>query len=225
MAQMTKIGLFPLNIVMFPNASVPLHIFEPRYRELVKVSVEEKKPFGINLVDSQRLYQTGCTVEVSDITQRYPDGRMDIIITGKMRYTLHSLREGEALYYTGIVDFFDDDDTQEVDATLKQQCISLYNEIVETAFPTSGDEYFASATTPEPLSFFIAQKAGLDVLRKQELLEMRSETQRLQTLKQFMEELLPDLREKRRISEVIMSDGYLPNSLPGFWGNTEEQGE
>jgi hypothetical protein len=57
----------------------------------------------------------------------------------------------------------------------------------------------------------MAQKAGLDVLRKQELLEFRSENRRLEMLHDFMEKLLPDLRDKRRVQDVIMSDGYIPN--------------
>jgi ATP-dependent Lon protease len=207
---MNKIGLFPLNMVVFPHTSIPLHIFEPRYRELVSTSLAQNKPFGINLVDAQRLYQTGCTVEVSEVTTRYPDGRMDIIVTGRNRYTLNALREGEELYYVGVVEYFDDDEGGEADAALKQECITLYNEVIEIVFTTSPDDHFANEFTPEPLSFFIAQKAGLDVLRKQELLEMRSERRRLETLRDYMDNLLPDLREKRRIQQVITNDGYLP---------------
>jgi ATP-dependent Lon protease len=207
---MNTIGLFPLNVVVFPQSSIPLHIFEPRYRELVNVSVEHGKPFGVNLVDSQRLYQTGCTVHVTEVTQKYPDGRMDIVITGRDRYTLNALREGEAPYYVGVVDYFGDDDDDDGGAALRQECVLLYNEIIEIAFSAAADEYLASDLPPDPLSFFIAQKAGLDILRKQELLEMRSERRRLQILQEYMETLLPDLREKRRLKEVVMSDGYLP---------------
>jgi uncharacterized protein len=206
---MAKIGLFPLNLVIFPNAALPLHIFEPRYKQLVNLSLNNEQTFGINLVDSSRLYQTGCTVEVTEVTQKYPDGRLDIIVTGKSRYTLHSLREGEEVYYLGEVDYFEDNDDA-VSFALKQDCTRLYNEIVEIAFTSNAEEYFASELSDEPLSFFIAQKAGLDVLQKQELLEMRSETQRLQMLQEYMETLLPDLREKKRIRDVITSDGYLP---------------
>lgn len=208
---MEKIGLFPLNIVVFPESSVPLHIFEPRYKELVNTALDGHKDFGINLVDSARLYQTGCTVEVSEISRRYPDGRLDVIVTGKQRYTLRSLREGEELYYVGIVDYFGDDEDEPVDTGLRAECITLYNELIEIVYPGAADEYVLDVVSNVVASFVIAQKAGLDILRKQELLEIRSENRRLEILQEYMERLLPDLREKRRLQDVIMSDGYIPN--------------
>ncbi len=209
---MEKIGLFPLNIVVFPDSSVPLHIFEPRYKELVNTALEGHRDFGINLVDSARLYQTGCTVEVSEISRRYPDGRMDVVVTGKRRYTLRSLREGEESYYVGIVDYFGDDDADEsVDTSLRAECITLYNELVEIVYPGAAEEYVLDIVSTVTASFVIAQKAGLDILRKQELLEIRSETRRLEILQDYIERLLPDLREKRRLQDVVMSDGYIPN--------------
>lgn len=207
---MDKIGLFPLNIVMFPGSSVPLHIFEPRYKQLINSAVEKNLVFGMNFVDSSRLYQIGCAVEVSEVVQRYPDGQLDIIITGTQRYTLHSLREGEELYYMGFVEYFEDISEPELDASLLYECKGLYNEIAGIVYPAIGPEVLLTDLVPPPVSFFIAQKAGLENARKQELLEMRSETQRLTTLREFMTNILPDLRQKKRIEEVIMSDGYLP---------------
>lgn len=207
---MEKIGLFPLNVVVFPESSVPLHIFEPRYKQLVALSVDEEKDFGINLVDSSRLYQTGCTVSVSEVARRYDDGRMDVIVTGKQRYTLRSLREGEELYYVGIVDYFMDETDEVIDTLLRQECMNQYNEIIELVYPNAAEEYMLDTVYQGFASFFMAQKAGLDVLRKQELLELRSENRRLEMLRDFMEKLLPDLRDKRRVQDVIMSDGYIP---------------
>lgn len=207
---MEKIGLFPLNVVVFPESSVPLHIFEPRYKQLVGLAIDEKKEFGINLVDSSRLYQTGCTVEVSEVTRRYDDGRLDVVVTGKQRYTLRSLREGEELYYVGIVEYFMDESDEVIDTHLRQTCINQYNEIIELVYPGAAEEYVLDTSYLGLASFFIAQKAGLDVLRKQELLELRTENRRLEVLDEYMEKLLPDLRDKRRIQDVIMSDGYIP---------------
>ncbi len=208
---MEKIGLFPLNVVVFPESSVPLHIFEPRYKQLVALAIDEEKDFGINLVDSSRLFQTGCTVEVSEVSRRYDDGRLDVVVTGKQRFTLRSLREGEELYYVGIVEYFMDESDEVIDTQLRQMCIKQYNEIIELVYPGAAEEYVLDISYTGTASFFIAQKAGLDVLRKQELLEIRSENQRLEKLTDFMERLLPELRDKRRIQDVIMSDGYIPN--------------
>lgn len=208
---MEKIGLFPLSIVVFPGSSLPLHIFEPRYKQLVGEAMSDHSVFGINLVDAARLYPTGCTAEVTEVFRRYPDGRMDVAVTGLKRYALRTLHEGEAPYYTGVVDYFDDE-PEEINLPLRTSTSEMYNELVSIVYPHSYGELIVEEATYGPISFFMAQKAGLDVLKKQELLEMKSENQRLQVLSEFFEALLPDLRRKQKIQQVIMNDGYLPPS-------------
>lgn len=204
-----KIGLFPLSIVIFPESSLPLHVFEPRYKRLVNEALNDNLTFGINLVDAAQLYPTGCTVEITDVFRRYPDGRMDVAVTGRKRYSLRTLHEGDAPYYTGIVDYFDDE-SEEIDLQLHNSAIELYNELVAIVYPHSHSDLVVENSTFGAVSFFMAQKAGLDVLKKQELLEMKSENKRLKMLHEFFEGLLPDLRRKQKIQQVIMNDGYLP---------------
>lgn len=206
---MDTIGLFPLGIVVFPDSTLPLHIFEPRYKQLVARSIEENKPFGINLIESAQLYPTGCTVEISEVFRQYPDGRLDIAITGRKRYTLQTLYEGEAPYYTGSVNFFDDD-PEELNSDLRASVVAMYNETVRLVYPHSYNDLLVDEETDGVISFFMAQKSGLDVLKKQQLLESRSENERLDILNIILSELLPELRLKQKLQQIVMNDGYIP---------------
>lgn len=208
---MEKIGLFPLSIVVFPGASLPLHIFEPRYKKLVAQALQDNTVFGINLVDAAQLYPTGCTVHVTEVFREYPDGRMDIAITGGKRYALRTLHEGEAPYYMGMVEYVEDVQEQP-NTILRELTIGLYNELIRVVYPHSYEEFLLQGETSAHASFFMAQKAGIDVLKKQQLLELQSENSRLELLHSFLEGILPDLRRKQKIQEIIMNDGYLPPS-------------
>lgn len=222
---MEKIALFPLGIVVFPHSTVPLHIFEERYQELINTSLQSNSDFGINLVDSSRLYQVGCTVQITNVVEKYTDGRFDIEVTGMKRYRLHSLREGEAKYYTAWIEFFEDIENESIEFETQEQAIALYNELVTIVFPAISHQIQLRAPSTELVSFQIAQKAGLEILQKQELLELRSEMMRLEFLITYMNSILPDLRAKKRIHDVINNDGYLPPSqmrgLRNFSDNTD----
>jgi ATP-dependent Lon protease len=205
-----KIGLFPLGMVIFPGSSVPLHIFEPRYKQLVKTTIEEHTVFGVNLVNAEKLHQIGCTVAITDVQRVYDDGRMDIVVTGKQRFFLQSMYEGSEPYYVGVIRYFEDTEIT-VNDILQRQCIALHNEIISLVYPGgSGGAFHIDDSATEQTAFRIAQKAGLDLEKKQKLLEMRSENQRLEFVHMFMHDILPDLRRRRRLQEVIAGDGYLP---------------
>src|SRR5438046_8911404 len=78
-----RIPLFPLNVVLLPGAELPLHIFEPRYRQMVKDCLEEKSEFGMVLSLDKGVARVGCTAEIVQVAKRYPDGRMDILTIGR----------------------------------------------------------------------------------------------------------------------------------------------
>jgi ATP-dependent Lon protease len=208
---MQKIGLFPLGMVIFPGSSIPLHIFEPRYKQLVRLVVADNDVFGINLVNADKLHQIGCTVKVTQVVREYEDGRMDIVVTGQKRFFLQSMYEGKEPYYVGHVQYFEDSETV-YDNALREECVALHNEIIGIVYPGSSGSAFLihSTMVNNELAFVIAQKAGLELEQKQKMLEMRSEHQRLEFVRKVMHELLPDLRQKQQLQRVIMADGYLP---------------
>ncbi len=97
---MSEIGLFPLGLVLLPTEQVPLHIFEPRYRELIEESLEEDVPFGVVYADEDGLRQIGTLATVTEVTERFEDGRLNILVEGGDRFRLLELTEGRT-FVTG----------------------------------------------------------------------------------------------------------------------------
>src|SRR4051794_37342058 len=91
---MEEIGLFPLGLVLLPTEQVPLHIFEPRYRELIGESLEQGVPFGIVYADDDGLRQVGTLATVTEVVERFADGRLNVVVEGGERFRLLELTEG-----------------------------------------------------------------------------------------------------------------------------------
>ncbi len=207
------LGLFPLELVLFPGAYVPLHIFEPRYRQLVHECIEQRRPFGINLYDKDTLQRVGCTAQVHGIVRHYKDGRFDIIIQGGRRYILQSLDDTTMPYLRATVVYYDDYPGENLDFKLYQDCAGLFNEFVTRVYPKPDALTLPVDRIPvfegSTPSFFMAQKSGLRLLQKQVLLAFRRENDRLDLIRQHLAELLPRLDQAEAIDRISRTDGYL----------------
>lgn len=212
---MNKIGLFPLGIVLFPESALPLHIFEERYKLLINHCLTSGNVFGINLISSQKMYEIGCTAKIADVMKIYDDKKMDILISGHRRYKLNNFTDGEQPYFIGDIDYFEDI-AETPDLELIEDCVDLYNLIVENIKSVKIEPIVANHLTTNKPSFLIAQKAGLTAIQKQELLEMDSENRRLNSLRDHLRKLLPMIKEAETISKIIKNDGYYQQINPGL---------
>ena len=101
---MSLLPLFPLDLVLFPGTPLPLHIFEPRYREMISECVDQKKAFGVVRAKEDGVAEIGCTAEIITVAKKYPDGRMDIVTEGRERFEImqvnheRSFLQAEVLY-------------------------------------------------------------------------------------------------------------------------------
>src|SRR5205807_355 len=104
------LALFPLDVVLFPGAPLPLHIFEPRYKEMIGECLEAKSPFGLVRAhdDSNAVAGIGCSAEILNVIKRYDDGRLDILTTGRRRFEVLELDQERAFLRAEVM-FFDDD--------------------------------------------------------------------------------------------------------------------
>jgi Lon protease-like protein len=199
--------LFPLQVVLFPGSSVPLHIFEERYKTLVRECIAGKKEFGINLVHEKEVLKVGCAARVSTVLHRYEDGRMDIIVEGTRRYRLERYEPGNAPYAVGLVRFLTTSD-EEVNSVLAADTVVLYNEFVSKVYGDRVPKVDVHAAEAG-LSYRLAQKAGMDLLRRQKLLESDSENDRLEMLNAYLTAMLPRLDRMEEVERIVRSDGYL----------------
>ncbi|MBI5473942.1 MAG: LON peptidase substrate-binding domain-containing protein [Ignavibacteriae bacterium] len=199
--------LFPLQVVMFPTAVLPLHIFEERYRQLISDCENGDKEFGISLAQDENVAKVGCSVVVTNIVHRYEDGKLDILVRGQRRYQLENFVESSRLYTEGRVRFLSDED-EPVDAALAEETVRLHNELIQLAYRDKQFEVEYNSSNPI-LSFRIAQKAGLDLAQRQALLEEDSENKRLTALREYLAEIIPKLQQLSEVERVIKSDGYI----------------
>jgi Lon protease-like protein len=195
--------LFPLELVVFPRVSLPLHIFEERYKRMVAKAIEGSSEFGIVLAKQNGIANAGCTVAVDRVLKKYPDGRMDIIARGRRRFEILDLNQEEDVL-RGQVEFFEDEDESPPPPELLQSAIEQYaglrvaGQIRAHAEPNLAD--------PQ-VSFQIAQ--GLDDLDFLNLLlRRRSETDRLRELKEFFSQSLQKQRQISRAKDLASKNGF-----------------
>ena len=236
MSQQTVIPLFPLPLVVFPGQILPLHIFEDRYKQMVEDcgfeadgSIgEPSRPFGISLAHTQAdaepsspsqqpVEEIGCSVVVARVARRYPDGRLDIITRAQRRYDMLDVFDDRP-YMTASVIFFEDEEAT-VDAALSQAAGERFGQLMELAGEARSDRDKeggnggggGSDPGPDRGSFAMAANAGLDPPRKQRVLEMRSENERLQFLIDHLDDVLPVLRNKVELQKRVKSNGHPRN--------------
>src|ERR1700758_4277754 len=121
-----KIPLFPLDVVLFPGASLPLHIFEERYKEMISLCLAEQSAFGVVRAQQDGLAVVGCTARIMRVLHEYEDGRLDILCRGDTRFEIASLEETRS-FLEAEVDFFDDDGTM-ASRQQREVCAALHFE-------------------------------------------------------------------------------------------------
>jgi Lon protease-like protein len=180
--------LFPLDLVLLPGVPLPLHVFEPRYKEMIAECLDEKKPFGVVRASSEGVADVGCTAEIVEVTKRYDDGRMDILTRGVERFEVLQVHEERTFMEAEFTVIEDEPGTPPSD--LVQQAMRLHSEIVKLA----GANAEGLEADEEHLSFLLAGSLPLDLDFKQKLLTTLSEPKRLQAVIAYLEAVLPGLR-------------------------------
>ena len=203
------IPLFPLELVLFPDTPFPLHIFEPRYKEMIGECLKNKTEFGMVRTiaegDSVRLADYGCTAEIFHVLKTYPDGRMDIFVQGRKRFELLAVNENRS-FLQGRFRLAPD---EAIDVELLPQLRSK-------AFQMNS-EVSLLMDIPKPpieandahLSFHLAAVLPVDLDFKQAILEMPSEAQRLRTLLDYYHKVLPKLKSIVAGRVKSGGEGYL----------------
>ncbi len=211
MTDQARIPLFPLGVVLFPQSRIPLHIFEDRYKKLIDEAVQSNSIFGINYVEEDRLHSVGCAAHVVEVTERHPDGEIDVVTEGDRRYEVVELEQNGPDQLSYAIVRWLDDVVEERDEKLTDETIELFNELTRIAYKGSIDPLDESIwAMPEKLpSFKIAQKSGLEAPQRQALLSITSENERLTMLHNFLAQLLPKVKEIETINDLIRNDGYI----------------
>jgi Lon protease-like protein len=194
--------LFPLDLVLFPGTPLPLHIFEPRYREMISECVDLKKAFGVVRAKEDGVAEIGCTAEIITVAKKYPDGRMDIVTEGRERFEImqvnheRSFLQAEVLYLQ--------DEPEEATAEDVAEAGKLRGEIIELA----GSASPAENDVPQN-SFNLVASVPLDLDFKQTLLGMKSEAERIRAVISYLGTILPNLRRTVRVRQKAGGNGHV----------------
>ncbi|WP_161977139.1 LON peptidase substrate-binding domain-containing protein [Dictyobacter kobayashii] len=181
-----ELPLFPLNVVLFPGTVLPLHIFEPRYRQMVMDCQKEDKPFGVVLVKAgsefmrEEAYEIGTLAEIHNL-RSLEDGGYDLMAVGIRRFRIVS-QHREKPYLSGLVEPYEDEyEPEENLAHAVQQVRSLFETYLDMLLnsPDESDLHANLPEAPEELSHFIAYFLEIEDAKKQHYLELTSTQQRL----------------------------------------------
>jgi len=196
------VPLFPLEVVLFPDTPLPLHIFEPRYREMIGECLEEKKVFGVVRAKESSLAEIGCTAEILTVAKKYDDGRLDIVTEGRRRFRIQQVKHDRP-FLQGEIEYFEDE-ASAVKPSDAKRALELYAEIAQLM---GGESAPPDANEPQ-LSFVLAGTLPLDLDFKQTLLGLRSESERILGLIEYYEAVLPNLRRAVKAREKAGGNGH-----------------
>jgi Lon protease-like protein len=202
---LSEIPLFPLNVVLMPGTSVPLHIFEERYKQMVNECLDSETEFGMVLADEDGTRGVGCTARIVELVQRFEDGRMVILVEGSRRFKLNNIMTGKP-YYVGEVDYLEDGPDDDV-SSLAEECVALLERVVEAA--TEGSVDIEIEPPYRNLSFAIAGRIEFDLETRQQILELPTEKGRLEKVKELLTEAADRLERDRQVRKLAETNGHL----------------
>lgn len=212
-----ELPLFPLPVVLFPGVPLPLHIFEPRYRKMLDDIRVGNNLFGLSYFDSSSsdtevppAGHVGCVAEVTE-TQSLPDGRSNILTIGLIRYRVEDYVQRDP-YLVAKVSFFEDEEESDEQLNESSQDVAETFTRIARAVRIINDERASlpdiSDTEPQRLSFLVAAAMEIDAELKQELLEVRSTSERLQRLSDMLARAVTSYEERARIHELAKGNGH-----------------
>lgn len=209
MTRFERLPLFPLGLVLYPSEQVPLHIFEARYRKMMRYCLENDAVFGIIFFDEGKMAEVGCTARITRILERYEDGRMDMLVTGEQRFRVLNMYDDEP-YLTADAEALDESD-EPVQKDVQQRLITQHMRLLELAGRTVRPNLYDYELN---LSYIIAPNAGLTPQQKQEVLELQKENQRMEFLINHLESLIPQVERIEEIRRKIQSNGHFKDFPP-----------
>jgi len=213
-----KLPIFPLPIVLLPNELLPLHIFEPRYRQMLQEIQLGNKLFGVSFFDQQEtilevpeIGSMGCVAEVREI-QTLDDGRSNILNIGVIRYEIVRYIDSGKPYLMAEVSYFEDfeEDPTKLN-TLADEVFRLFRRLAQAAHEISGERGKlpeVNQAEPQMLSFLVAAAFNFPIEIKLDLLKSRSTIERLSRLREILLQAVHQSEDSVSISKVAQTNGH-----------------
>lgn len=207
-----RIPIFPLDLVLFPGMALPLHIFEPRYKKMVKRCLDGGLEFGMILAENKAVASIGCTAEIVQKIKDYPDGRMDIITEGRAPFRLVEVLEDKE-YYEGIVEYPPETPFTQESKTEGRllELFQQYRTLLLSEAWVAPDKNSITVRVSNSLAYSIATGLPLNLKERQLLLGTRSEDFRREFLMRWLSDSFPALIERQKLRRRGDGGGHRPN--------------
>lgn len=199
--------LFPLPMVAFPGVAIPLHIFEDRYREMVGQAEANGTEFGIVMAKDAGVANSGCTVVVEQVLQRYDDGRFDVLTLGRRRFMLLGLNQDKP-YLRGQVDYFDDEDFSPIPSDLRRRAMDAYLRVCDTLRAADQDAPDPDLDPNHPFLGFHLAHATDDHDFQHQMQRARSEADRLTRYIAFADEYARRKIYRAKMRQLAPRNGH-----------------
>lgn len=213
-----QLPLFPLPLVLLPNEILPLHIFEPRYRQMLTDIELRRNLFGVTFFEQEETFpdrptigSIGCAAEVRE-TNLLPDGRSNIITSGIVRYRLLEYVDAGTPYLTGAIEFFEDEkESDDQVQPVANEVFELFERIAKAAFKLSGNRGSfpeIPKAEPEQLSFLVTAAFNLDNDIKYKMIEMTSTSERLTKLRSILVQAVDKMEANAETVKAAQTNGH-----------------
>lgn len=203
-----RIPIFPLNLVVFPHSKYPLHIFEERYKKMIKRCIAGQTGFGIVPEIRNEMSKLGSYVIVSSITKKYDHGEMDIVVQGVSRFKITEMEMHPDGYYLAHVEEYNDN-YYETDSNLVNELQDLFEKILNKIEFTPDDDFWRNFEATGYKSYKLAEKSGLNLEQQLALLSLKNENKRLLYLIEHLDRLEKEIESRTVLDDLIRNDGYL----------------
>ncbi len=212
---MIRVPVFPLGLVLMPRMPLPLHIFEERYRLMVHQCLEDEQPFGVVLHTGTTLQTVGCLASIENVINRYDDGRLDILTVGTDRFRVEAMREEKAFLEADIEIFEDHPVSDDQALELHKLMESAVEDLKEFAHVAGYeiDQSMLSNLSSEELSFLLSTTDVFSTEEKQQLIELRSTTDRMERAARALHAGRERRAMTQRIQEMLGKDNEDINHL------------
>lgn len=213
-----QLPIFPLPIVLMPSELLPLHIFEEKYRQMLKDVELQKNLFGLTYFNPQETIaekpepgSVGCVAEINEV-QNLPDGRSNILTIGVIRYRIIDYIQTDEPYLVAEIEFFEDskEDKSRLNP-LSDKVFALFKRVAKAAHKISGQRgEFPEIpkTEPEQLSFLISSAFNLENDLKYKMLETRSTVERLENMKKILKRAVRQIEDSAEIHKISPTNGH-----------------
>ena len=203
------VPILPIKLVMLPGSVYPIHISDDRYKRLVSNCISLNQNFGIVAEIDEQINSVGCLVHISEVNSEYKDGSIDIVVVGEDRF--HTIHTQEHLdgYLEAEIETYQDVTESNETANLFSNVLEKLKEILQKTNLQLDQKYWDKLNKAPIKSYKLAEKSGLSLQQRQELLILKEELKRLQYIYDHLIKVSSFIDQDKIVKKLIASDGYL----------------